>query len=612
AEPILVSSIIPSLPRSERGRPSKIDASGELVVCPSAKVVSLLRVADLSVVHIFRDHRFDTTAVRFSSNGQLIASGDEGGEVFVWQALPPFEMKYKHNIGAEIADISWSPDDSKLAVVGDGRPVYFDLKTGSSGADLSCHSRRIESIAIHPNEKEKLILMASHDSRISVFQKPMGGYRPKYSQLLTAHNKEVYSVSFNDDGSLFASGGADGRLVVYETTTKNKIVEQQYGRSITSTVFLSLPSLEEGDTVEESKGSREILVCASTDGVIRALRCREAVDENGQWEELMEEWEVKEDGVQRLALAASSGCVFVVNSNGRLDKVRASDGSLITSVHGHKGHLKAIDIDAEATVTGDNSGRLCIDRGDGVNSFGDERSMAIRGISILREEGVIICLRVNNEMEFISLSHGFLLSSSPLPSEPRAISKGRDTVAILCHKHLLIVNKKTKEIIAEETLSNDPVAVSMHPDCTELAIGDSTGVVTLFSITGSSLSVVHSLKLRGAVSAVEYNEKGIYLAVADSSRYVSVYKRVDWSLLVDDWRMHNASIKTMGWSPDGNFLATGAVDRSLIVWRLLEGDKKHDPIVQKSGHIPEALIWRSSSEVVTVGEDGCRIHWRLQ
>ncbi|GMT32172.1 hypothetical protein PFISCL1PPCAC_23469, partial [Pristionchus fissidentatus] len=624
AEPTLVaSSIIPSLPRSERGRPASIHVSSQndLFVFPSAKVVNLLQVSDLSVVHIFRDHRFDTTGVRFSPNGQLVASGDCGGELFVWEAAAPFAMKYKHTIGGEIANIAWSPDGSKIAVVGDGRPVYFDLKTSSSGADLTCHSRRIESIAIHPIEKTKLILMASHDSRVSVFDNSNGGYRPKYSQLLTVHNKEVYSVCFNDDGSLFASGGADGRIAVYETATKTKIAERQHDRSITSTVFLSVPCLDSssGDAAEDIKQTRELLVYASTDGTIRALGVPDAElrDENGQWEELVEEWEVKDHGStvsQRLALSASSaaGCILAVNSNGRLDKLCASSGSLLASLNGHKGHLKAIDIENEVVVTGDNTGRLCIDRGSGVEPFGVENNMAIRGVSILPSEGVVLSFRVNNQMECVSLSDGAVLFSSPLPSEPRSISKGRDTVAVLCHKHLLMVCRKTRAIVLEQELSMDPTAISLHMDGSEVAVGDATGAVTVYSVTDSTLCVTQTLKVKRAVSAMAYSADCSHLAVADSSRYVSVYDRANWSLMADDWRMHNASIKTLAWSPDGNNLATGAVDRSLIVWALPVGDKKRDPIVQKSGHIPEALKWLSSKEVVTVGEDGCRIHWRLE
>ncbi|GMT04877.1 hypothetical protein PENTCL1PPCAC_27051, partial [Pristionchus entomophagus] len=117
-EASLVSSSINlvSLPRSERGRPSKIHIyhDDDLLAYPSAKVLILLRISDLSVVHRFSHHRFDTSAVRFSANGEFVASGDVGGEVFVFETIAPFEMKYKYKIGGEIADIAWSPDGSKI------------------------------------------------------------------------------------------------------------------------------------------------------------------------------------------------------------------------------------------------------------------------------------------------------------------------------------------------------------------------------------------------------------------------------------------------------------------------------------------------------------------
>ncbi|KAF8383893.1 hypothetical protein PRIPAC_73035, partial [Pristionchus pacificus] len=626
-EPILVhSTTFPPSPRAYRGVPSKIAASpkGDLLVYPSAHVVTLLRAADLSAVHIFRDHRFETSAVRFSPNGELVASGDREGEVFVWQTFPPFEMKYclKNCTIGEVADIAWSPDGAKLAVVGNGGSAsYLELKTGSSGADLTCHNRRIESIAIHPNEKKKRILMASHDSRVSVFDNSKGGYRPKYSHLLTPHTKEVYSVCYNMDGEIFASGGADGRLFMYCEASQSGTEARDNVRTITSIVFMPLPPLDEGDVVNvEDVDRQEVVVYASTDGAVRAITwdknaCVDACDMDDLWEN-------ETVGVQRLGLAASpsTGNVFVVNSNGRLDQLRVTDGSLVKSAFGHKSHLKAIDIDLATgvTVTGDNNGGLCIDIGNGVECFGDAKNVAVRGLSILSNdgEGAVICLRLDNRMEVLSLLDGCVLSSTCLPSEPLAISRGKDKVAILCHKHCLLVDTKSKHILEQEELTGfDPVSVAMAPNGLELAIGDTSGVVHIYDITDWELKVKHTLKLRGAlwaINAMEYSRNGLYLAVADGSRYVSVYSRDDWTLLVDDWRMHNASMKTVGWSPDGMTLATGAVDRSMIVWRLPQGGKKFDPIVQKCGHIPEALIWKSASEVVTIGEDGCRIHWKLK
>lgn len=168
--------------------------------------------------------------VRFSPNGQLVASGDWGGSVKILD-VPNLETQatlrgHRQMIGG----ISWfpnstlpdggvSPDSVNLATSGGEGDVHlWNLKQDTPISTLAGHSARVCRTEFHPSGR--YIASASYD-----FTWRLWDVDTTTELLLQeGHAKEVYTVSFNPDGSLVASAGLDSIGRIWDLRTGRTVM----------------------------------------------------------------------------------------------------------------------------------------------------------------------------------------------------------------------------------------------------------------------------------------------------------------------------------------------------------------------------------------------------
>ena len=71
-----------------------------------------------------------------------------------------------------------------------------------------------------------------------------------------------------------------------------------------------------------------------------------------------------------------------------------------------------------------------------------------------------------------------------------------------------------------------------------------------------------------------------------------------------EWGFHTARVNCVGWSPDSNFVASGGLDCSIIVWSVQQPEKH---LILKSAHTQSQITgikWLDNSTVVSCGQDG--------
>lgn len=158
--------------------------------------------------------------VRFSPNGELIASGDWGGSIKLLD-VPNLETKmtlrgHKSMIGgiawypgATLPSSNVSPDSLNLASAGgDGDIHLWSLGQDTPISTLSGHTARTVRTAFHPSGR--YLASASYDTTWRLWDVNT----TQELLLQEGHSKEVFTVAFNEDGSLAASAGLDsiGRI----------------------------------------------------------------------------------------------------------------------------------------------------------------------------------------------------------------------------------------------------------------------------------------------------------------------------------------------------------------------------------------------------------------
>lgn len=149
------------------------------------------------------DHGFSVSSVAFSPLGQQVVSGSSDGQVLLWDPANGQEI-YRAPHGKDTFSVAFSPDG--LWVV-------------SGGCDRSYTTLPVDCL----------------EGRARVFQAETGEGVASLLHNLTA----VLSVAFSPDGSMLATGSADGRLNLWDTTGFQQIGSSlnQGRRGVSSLAF---------------------------------------------------------------------------------------------------------------------------------------------------------------------------------------------------------------------------------------------------------------------------------------------------------------------------------------------------------------------------------------
>jgi WD40 repeat protein len=202
-------------------------------------------------------------SVAFSPDGKLLAAGDGGGIVQVWDLgsgkviqhleypgpsspSPTFARVGKHlavgggtehdvvqlfdTTSGERVRVFWAPrrlgppaqftlDGQILAAAGYEEPTVWlwDAATGKEVRKLSCKQGRVESLAFSP--ADKFLATGGSDQTIRLWDVRTG----KEMRRIETGQGDVNALAFSPDGKLLASGGGDGTVILWEMPSGKKV-----------------------------------------------------------------------------------------------------------------------------------------------------------------------------------------------------------------------------------------------------------------------------------------------------------------------------------------------------------------------------------------------------
>lgn len=84
----------------------------------------------------------------------------------------------------------------------------FHFDTGSSLGEVSGHTKPINSVSIRPCRPIRAVT-ASDDFSLNFYT----GTPYKFAKSIKVHTRFVHCVRYSPDGSMFASAGADGKVL---------------------------------------------------------------------------------------------------------------------------------------------------------------------------------------------------------------------------------------------------------------------------------------------------------------------------------------------------------------------------------------------------------------
>ena len=168
--------------------------------------------------------------VRFSPNGEIIASGNWGGQVKLLD-VPNLDQKgLLRGHTDRVGGISWYPgatlptstvskDTVNLASGGgEGNVHLWSLTQDTPISTLSGHTGRVCRVEFHPSGK--FLASASFDTTWRLWDINT----TTELQLQEGHSREVFALSFNTDGSLLASAGLDSIGRIWDLRTGRTVM----------------------------------------------------------------------------------------------------------------------------------------------------------------------------------------------------------------------------------------------------------------------------------------------------------------------------------------------------------------------------------------------------
>ena len=166
------------------------------------------------ITHARNDDRLDDRLIAYgplaySSDGTMLACGDDAGVVTIWDASTGDQRFRLAGLNGSVDAIAWS-HDGKLASGGsDGIVRIWAPGTETAMRPLRGHATAILSLAYAPDG----VTLASggHDGAVRTWDTATGELRE-----LTGHQGPVNAISWSPDGSTLASAGADRIALVQD------------------------------------------------------------------------------------------------------------------------------------------------------------------------------------------------------------------------------------------------------------------------------------------------------------------------------------------------------------------------------------------------------------
>lgn len=156
---------------------------------------------------ILTGHTEAVFAVRFSPDGQTLASAGMGGVIRLWDAATGQERALLQGHRGTIPSLAFSPDGKTLASVGYDQTLrLWDLSREEQRLSLQAHHHQVESVAFSPDGKS----LASRSSDMTTKLWDVATTRQTAS--VSSQNYGVlgfYAVRFSPDGKTLANGCKD-------------------------------------------------------------------------------------------------------------------------------------------------------------------------------------------------------------------------------------------------------------------------------------------------------------------------------------------------------------------------------------------------------------------
>lgn len=591
-----LKSLYASLPKTERGKPIVIgtDPKGKNILYVNGNSVLIRNVENPAIADIYTEHANPTTVAKYSPSGFYIASGDSTGKVRIWDTTNKEHILKSEftPISGAIRDLAWSPDSQKIVAVGEGREKFghvFSYDSGNSVGEIMGQSKSLNSVD-YRSARPFRIATASEDNTVAFFAGPPF----KFQSTSNEHTRFVNAVRYAPDGSIFVSGGADGRAIVFNGENGEKVGE------------FGSPAHKGGIYALAFSGNGQHVVTVSGDKTAKI------------WEvsskQLTQEFVMGNAVEDMLVGCAWQGeTIIVVSVAGHISYLdRQQPGKPWKVIKGHNKPITGLAVVGHTIFTGSSDGVICHwDASNGSNDTlaGKGHTNQVQDLAVT--DNLLVSVSMDDTLILTPLASKQYSGAIKLPSQPRGVAASGNLVIVACVNEVVVL--RDGKIVSTLKVNYEPSCVAIGTSGHDVVVGSGKdNAAHVYRLDVNNLTETSTLTLSGTATDVKYSPDGRYLAAGDTNRKVALFAFPGYQpLITTEWSNHTARVNSISWSPDSRFLATGSLDTNVIIW---SPDTKNKVFEIKGGH-PMSPVnrvqWLDNSTLITVGRDCCVRTWNI-
>lgn len=222
----------PAVPPLSPTQPVEISSlTQSVIVTPPTINEPKRRLAPPQLLITYQKHDFTINVVRWSPDGDSIASAASDGTVQIWDAKTGKRIVSYRGYAKSVTALAWSPDSSNIAFSPGNVVEIWNVKTDKRLVTYKGDFSHIYALAWSPRDsriafssrKTVQVWDAKNDKRYSTF---------------TGHSHWVNVVAWSPDGTNLASASNDGTVQIWSVDAGKRFVTYQgYAYAIVALVW---------------------------------------------------------------------------------------------------------------------------------------------------------------------------------------------------------------------------------------------------------------------------------------------------------------------------------------------------------------------------------------
>jgi len=608
--------------------------------------------------------------VDFSSDGSMIATGNENGDAQVWDARTGQPLSAPMHHRAQVYFVGFCPQSDLLAVStwGDGTH-FWEWKTGRRVVTLG-NGNSSEGISFDRDGKKCILATVGEYIRVHSFPegKPLtpplnhsrelswATFDPQGKRVATASwdgsarvwdaetgqpvtaplchdSRGVTWVAFSPDGTLVATAGWDAIAKVWDVASGRLLVSTNLHTGQLRQVEFSpdgkqlLTASEDGRAIlwDISSGKPAVPPLAHQTVVWRAI-----FSPDGKWiatgsrDGTARLWETKtgaplavfrhQRAIRHVAFDRSGKRLAIASEDGtaRVWKIGAKGASPVELIHQPGVDRVECSRDSRRIVTaGFGNHAIVWDPQTGRTiSRGPEHQKRVRFVHFSPDSRWVVCGSEDNRATIFESETGKPVCPPLVHRGPVSHvlfrPDGNQVLTASVDQTVVLWDPRTGEKQGSFPVKGQPWHATYSPDGTVIGVASSNGEVTLWSV--ETKTPIASLPTHGRIArGVVFDPEGKRVASCAEDGNAQICDARTGQPLTPLMR-HGAAIYQISFSKDGKWLLTASQDGSAQVWDA-ESGLATCPQMAHHSVVYRAVFSPDGNWVVTAGGDGSARIW---